>query len=212
MSNRAPRSDFSRRAPTGDPRIIPLPRRGRKRTLMIYVLLADGFEEIEALTPVDMLRRTGLPVRTVGITGKVVTGAHGIQVVADIFPQEMQEVPAALLVLPGGMPGAKNLDEWVGMDDLLKTTLTEGGRIAAICAAPMILGKRGYLRDRYAACYPGFEKYLTGAKPAEGRVITDGPFTTAVGMGAAHEFACELVSCLCGIDAAAQLYTDTQGK
>ncbi len=178
---------------------------------MIYCLLADGFEEIEALTPVDILRRVGLTVKTVGVTGKTVTGAHGIPVVADILPEEMTE-EIEMLIMPGGMPGTKHLDEWAGMDDLLARATREGGRIAAICAAPMVLGRRGYLDGRYAVCFPGFEKDLIGAKPSEGRVITDGPFTTAVGMGAALEFGAELVSCLLGIDAAAEIYTNVLGK
>lgn len=179
---------------------------------MIYVLLAEGFEEIEALTPVDVLRRAGLDVKTVGITGKIVTGTHGIAVTADILPHEMTS-PTEMLVLPGGMPGAANLNTWEGMNALLEKTVREGGRIGAICAAPMILGSRGYLKDRYAVCFPGFEKTLAGAKTdTKARVITDGPFTTAIGMGAALEFACELVSCLLGIDKAAELYTATLGK
>ncbi len=178
---------------------------------MIYCLLADGFEEIEALTPVDMLRRAGLPVKTVGVTGKTVTGSHGIVVTADILPAEMTD-SMELLILPGGMPGAKNLDEWSEMDALLERATREGARVAAICAAPMILGHRGYLENRYAVCFPGFEKELRGAKSCEGRVVTDGAYTTAIGMGASLEFAAELVSCLCGIDAAAELYTNVHGK
>lgn len=178
---------------------------------MIYLMLADGFEEVEALCPVDMLRRVGLAVLTVGVTGKTVTGAHGIPVVADMTPEEMLE-PMEMLILPGGMPGTKHLDEWAGMDSLLARAAREGSRIAAICAAPMILGRRGLLRDHYAVCYPGYEKYLDGAKKTEGRVITDGAYTTAVGMGAAQEFGAELVNCLLGIDAAAELYTATLGK
>lgn len=178
---------------------------------MIYVMLADGFEEIEALCPVDMLRRAGLNVRTVGVTGKTVTGSHGIPVLADLTPEEMKE-PMEMLVLPGGMPGTKRLDEWAGMDALLARAMRENSRIAAICAAPMILGRRGLLRGRYAVCFPGFEKYLDGARKTEGRVITDGGYTTAVGMGAAQEFGAELVSCLLGIDAAAELYTNILGK
>ena len=179
---------------------------------MIYVLLAEGFEEIEALTPVDILRRVWLDVKTVGITGKVVTGSHGISVTADITPEEIT-YPVDMLVLPGGMPGAANLNTWKGMNALLEKTLADGGRVGAICAAPMVIGSRGYLKGRHAVCFPGFEATLAGATIVKGgRVITDGPFTTAIGMGAALEFATELVSCLCGIDTAAQIYTDTLGK
>ncbi len=178
---------------------------------MIYCLLAEGFEEIEALTPVDVLRRAGFTVKTVGITGKTITGSHGIPVVADILPEEMTE-HIDMLILPGGMPGTRNLDAWAGMDALLTRATDEGARIAAICAAPMVLGRRGYLNGRYAVCFPGFEKELIGAKSCEGRVITDGAYTTSVGMGASLEFAAELVSCLAGIDAAAEIYTNVHGK
>ena len=178
---------------------------------MVYLLLANGFEEIEALTPVDVLRRVNIPVETVGITGKVVTGSHGIAVEADILPDEMVE-PAEMVIPPGGLPGATNLDEWEGMDALLTKTLSDGGRVAAICAAPMILGKRGYLQGRHAVCFPSFRHTLVGATVHEGRVVTDGPFTTAIGMGASLEFAAELVSCLLGIDEAARIYTQTLGK
>ena len=178
---------------------------------MIYVLLAQGFEEIEALTPVDMLRRAGLKVQTVGVTGEYVTGSHGITVKADISPEKMTE-KMDMLILPGGMPGTTNLDAWPQMDALLDRAGREGARIAAICAAPMILGKRGLLKGRYALCFPGFEKYLLGANSCVGRVITDGPYTTSLGMGSSLEFAAELVSCLAGIDVAAELYTTVHGK
>ncbi len=178
---------------------------------MIYLMLTEGFEEVEAIGTADMLRRGGLDLKLVGVSGKTVTGKHGITVVSDISPAEMTE-KMDLLILPGGDPGAANLDAWEGMDALLARAEQEHSRIAAICAAPMILGKRGYLKDRYAVCYPGFEKYLLGAKRTEGRVVTDGPYTTAIGMGATQEFGAELVSCLLGIDRAAEIYTAIQGK
>ena len=141
--------------------------------------------------------------------------AHSLQVGfgrADITPEEMTG-DMEMVILPGGMPGTTNLDKWQGMDALLAHALTTGARIAAICAAPMILGKRGYLKGRYAVCFPGFEETLLEAKvEKEARVITDGPFTTGIGMGAALEFACELVACLLGIDKAAEIYHATLGK
>ena len=161
---------------------------------MIYVLLAEGFEEIEALTPVDILRRAGLEVKTVGITGKTIGGSHGIAVEADITPKEANE-PIDMLILPGGMPGATNLDQSPAVDALLQSALTQNAHIGAICAAPFILGKRGLLKGKRAVCYPGFEGELIGAKVGEEglRVITDGAITTAVGMGAAGEFALALL-------------------
>ncbi len=161
---------------------------------MIYLLLADGFEEIEALTPLDVLRRAGLSVRTLAIKEGPVVGAHGIPVIADLLAHDAAD-PCELLILPGGMPGTKNLDAAPVTDRLIEKTLAGGGRVAAICAAPMILGKRGLLRGRAAVCFPGFEEYLEGAKLQTGaRVVTDGPITTAVGMGAAGEFSTALLA------------------
>ena len=162
---------------------------------MIYVLLADGFEEIEALCPVDVLRRAGLAVKTVGITGKTVTGSHGIAVSADILPSEATE-PIELLFLPGGMPGSSNLDASPEVDALLTRALTEGAQIAAICAAPFVLGVRGLLKGRRATCYPGFEDRLIGAAYTGAAVETDGVFTTGIGMGAALDFSLRLVEIL----------------
>ena len=168
---------------------------------MIYLLLAEGFEETEALAVLDILRRGDLEVKTVGITGKTVTGAHGIRVEADLLPHEANTAPE-LLVLPGGMPGTANLDASPEVDRLLSLTLSSGGRVGAICAAPSILGKRGLLRGCEAVCYPGFEEHLLGASLATKTVITSGAYTTAVGMGAALAFALELLSLLRGAELA----------
>lgn len=159
---------------------------------MIYLLLADGFEEAEALVPLDILRRGGLTVRTVGITGDEVCGAHGITVQADILPQEINEIPS-LVILPGGIPGTPNLGKSPVTAPLVERTLQAGGRVAAICAAPTLLGKWGYLHGIPAVCYPGMEAELTGAVPSDERVVTAGSITTAVGMGAAYEFGLELL-------------------
>ena len=163
---------------------------------MIYVLLANGFEEIEALAPVDVLRRAGHTVKTVAIAENPVVGSHGIPVVADITLADATETPR-MLVLPGGMPGAKNLDECPAVDELIERTIAGGGRVAAICAAPMILGKRGLLRGKNATCFGGFEEHLTGAGVfLDVPVVTDGRFTTANGMPSALAFANELASLL----------------
>lgn len=171
---------------------------------MIYLLLAAGFEECEALVPADLLRRAGFTVKTVAVTAGPVTGSHGITVEADIPAAEANE-PIELLILPGGMPGTRNLDDSPHVDRLISRALADGGRIAAICAAPMILGKRGLLRGKGAVCYPGFENYLEGARLSDRRVVTDGNITTAVGMGAAGEFGLELVSLLSSPEAANEL-------
>lgn len=164
------------------------------RKIMIYMLLADGFEEVEALAPLDMLRRASLDVKTVSLEkGKEVRGSHGISVIADLMPNEASEVPT-LLILPGGMPGSERIDASDVTDDMLSRVQKAGGRIAAICAAPMVLGKRGLLQGKNAVCYPGFEKFLLGAHVEKKSVVTDGNVTTAIGMGAAVAFGAELVS------------------
>lgn len=163
---------------------------------MIAVLLADGFEEIEALTPVDMLRRAGLEVLTVGITSKIAVGSHGISVICDKLPEEVDLDMISTVILPGGMPGSLNLDASAFTDAILESVNARGGRIAAICAAPLVLGRRGLLEGRRATCYPGFESELTGATVTDESVVTNGNITTARGMGVALEFSKELISLL----------------
>lgn len=165
---------------------------------MIYMFLADGFEEVEALCPLDILRRAGLEVTTVGIGGKdIVQGAHGITVHADIPDVMYRDSSPDMLVLPGGMPGSKNLDESRIVDAALRAASRKGAYLAAICAAPMVLGKRGYLNGKRAVCFPGFEEYLTGACVDDSNtVVRDGNVITAKGMGAAFDFGLELVRCL----------------
>lgn len=165
---------------------------------MIAVLLADGFEEIEALTPVDMLRRAGLDVKTVGINGKIAAGSHKIPVVCDLLPSEVKLDEVSMVIFPGGMPGALNLDASPFTDEIISAVNKNGGRLAAICAAPLVLGRRGLLNEKRATCYPGFENELIGALVCDSQVVTDGNITTAKGMGAALEFANELVRLICG--------------
>ena len=176
---------------------------------MVLLFLADGFEEIEALTPVDVVRRAGIDIKTVAVVknGKTVTGAHGIQVTADLTTAEAEKLCTEpdMVVLPGGMPGAKNLDESKVVDRYVRDAYARGAFVAAICAAPMIPGKRGMLDGKRATCFPGFEKYLTGADCTGGRVETDGNMITACGMGAATEFALALVKEMKGEQAAEDL-------
>ena len=178
---------------------------------MIYVFLADGFEEIEALAPVDLLRRAGVAVQTVGITGKTVTGSHNISVTADILPEEvvLNEAVQAV-VLPGGMPGAKNLDADETVSRAIAFAAEKGKLLCAICAAPFLLGKRGLLQGKKAICYPGFEKDLTGAEIAEKSVCRDGSIITAKGMGVATEFGLKIVEALSGEKTAAELRATIQ--
>ncbi len=180
---------------------------------MIYLFLAPGFEEVEALAPLDLLRRAGLTVTTVAITTPAglsdntvaIPGAHGITVHADIteaaFATALASDPAIeAVILPGGMPGAAHLDASPLVETALRMTADQHSLMAAICAAPMVLGKRGYLSGRRATCFPGFEDDLHGATVG-GKVIRDeraGAYTTvtAAGMGVAQAFGLELVSLL----------------
>lgn len=161
---------------------------------MIYVLLADGFEEIEALTPVDMLRRAGCEVRTVGIGKKTITGAHGIPVCADLVSDEATADGVRMVILPGGMPGTKHLAASAFVEETLARVSREGGYLAAICAAPTVLAKYGYLKGKRATCYPGFEKELSGAVYTDLPVVTDGKIVTAKDMTEALSFSVALLS------------------
>lgn len=166
---------------------------------MIYTFLADGFEEIEALCPVDIMRRAGLTVTTVGIGGCEIVGSHGITVRADISDSELCAEDIELIFLPGGMPGTKNLDASKAVHQAIDLAIEQNAYIAAICAAPMILGKRGILNEKEAVCYPGFENYLDGATvPADKKIVTDGKIITAKGMGVAADLGLEIVRVLCG--------------
>lgn len=161
---------------------------------MIYVLLADGFEEIEALTPVDMLRRAGCEVRTVGIGKKTITGAHGIPVCADLVSDEVTADGVRMVILPGGMPGTKHLAASAFVEETLAHVSREGGYLAAICAAPTVLAKYGYLKGKRATCFPGFEKELSGAVYTDLPVVTDGKIVTAKDMTEALSFSVALLS------------------
>ncbi len=165
---------------------------------MIYLFLAEGFEEIEALAPLDLLRRAGLPVITVGVGGKFVTGAHGITVQADIVDTEYADDAPEMIFLPGGMPGTLNLAASAVVTDAIDVAVRTNAYLVAICAAPSILGDRGLLRGKEAICYPGFEDRLTGATLSQNRVVQDGRIITAAGMGVAVELGLRLVELLCG--------------
>ena len=181
-----------------------------REEIMIYTFLADGFEEIEALCPIDMLRRAGLEETTIAVHpdpqhgDRLVTGSHGIGVMADRSYTEMaaQPVPDDLemVILPGGMPGAKHLDGSALVERYLQAADRKGAFMAAICAAPMVLGKRGYLNGKKAVCYPGFEEYLTGAEVCDTAVAVDGNVVTGCGMGAAMAFGGTLIRLMKGAE------------
>lgn len=169
----------------------------------IYVFLADGCEEIEALTPVDILRRAGEEVVTVSVMGKKeVTGSHHITIQADQRIEDGGFEDADLLILPGGMPGTLRLGENKKLEELLLAVAGDGKRLAAICAAPSVLGKYGILKGKKAVCFPGFEEQLEGAEVLSLPAVTDGNVTTGRGMGAAVEFSLELLTQLQGKEAA----------
>ncbi len=169
---------------------------------MVYLFLANGFEEVEALAPLDLLRRAGVEVTTVGIGGDMIRGAHGITVQADMPDTMFADAAPDMVILPGGMPGAKNLDESRIVDAALKAAARRDAYLAAICAAPFVLGKRGLLAGKEATCYPGFEKELNGARISDKKVVRDGKIITAAGMGVAVDFGLVLVAALKGQDVA----------
>lgn len=162
---------------------------------MIYVFLAKGFEEIEALTVVDFLRRAELDVFTVGIGGNIVSGAHNISVLCDLNEEQAVESDnLQAVVLPGGMPGTLNLEKSEKVAGLIDYCCKNGKKICAICAAPSILGHMGLLAGKKACCFPGFEKDLKGAAVSNDFVCTDGNIITAKGMGAAISFSYEITA------------------
>ena len=177
---------------------------------MIYVFFAQGFEEIEGLTAVDVLRRAELPVTMVGVGGREVTGSHNIRIVGDISDTEASPDNLQMVVLPGGLPGTLNLEKSSVVQRFLDRAVEENCWIAAICAAPSILGHRGLLAGREATCFPGFEEQLTGARLSKEYVCVDGNYVTGKGMGVATEFALKLVELLKGREPAEKLRDSLQ--
>lgn len=178
---------------------------------MVYIFLADGFEEIEALTAVDVLRRAKIQTATVSVTGEPVTGSHGIKVHADI-PADKIEIDDRMegLILPGGMPGTTNLLKSGAVKEAVAFAEKKGILMAAICAAPSVLGQWGVLRGRKATCFPGFENELAGAVLCTDSVCTDGNIITAKGAGVSLPFALAIVAFFCGSETAKKLAEDMQ--
>lgn len=164
-----------------------------------FVFLATGFEEMEAIGITDILRRGGIEARTVSITTeRKVTGSHGIEVTADLLLTEADFVDADALILPGGLPGSKNLNACEPLKELLLEQYRQGKTVAAICAAPLVLGGLGLLKGRKATCYPGFEPTMIGAEATGNAVEKDGPVITGRGPGLVQPFAVALVEGLKG--------------
>lgn len=161
----------------------------------VYVFLADGFEEIEGLTVVDILRRAQVDTVMVSVTGKrVVTGSHGIEIGADMVFEEVDYEAGEAFVLPGGMPGTRYLAAHEGLAEILKKAAADGKLVAAICAAPSVLGGLGILKGHRAVCYPGFEEQLEGAQVTMEPVEVSGNVITSRGMGTAIPFALALTA------------------
>ena len=164
---------------------------------MIYVFLASGFEEIEAVTAIDILRRCALEVTTVSVCeSRSVRGAHGIYALADCLIGESDFADAAAVVLPGGMPGTENLAANEKLKEIISRAADGGAVIAAVCAAPLVLGRMGLLSGRRACCFPGFEEELCGAEVTRERTVTDGRIITSRGAGTAHDFAAAIAAAL----------------
>ena len=178
---------------------------------MIAIHLAEGFEEVEALTAADILRRAGKQVVLVSVTDDLlVTGAHNITVKADCLFEEVDYAACEMLVLPGGMPGTLHLEPSPAVACTLETARRQGAYICAICAAPSILGHKGLLRGRKAVCFPGYEQELEGAQVLTEPVVTDGTVITARGAGVAVDFGLEIAARLVSPERAEQIRKSMQ--
>lgn len=168
---------------------------------MILAFLANGFEEVEAITVIDILRRAEKKVITVGIGDNIITGAHGITVVADTYDMLVEfDDDLEMVFLPGGMPGTINLEKSAAVQKALEYCSENNKYISAICAAPSILGHKGLLAGRKACCYPGFEQELEGAEVLYDAVVKDGNIITSRGAGTAMKLALELVELFTNAD------------
>ena len=177
---------------------------------MVYLFLADGFEIIEAMSPLDMLRRAKIETVTVGVTGKNVTASCGVTVTADITIDEFAYCDVQAIILPGGMPGTTNLEANAAVQSAIDKAVDENKLVCAICAAPSVLGHKGLLSGKEATCYPGFEDALEGARLSDNYVAVDGNFITARGAGVSVEFGLAIVAKLKGEDEAQRVKTQIQ--
>lgn len=175
---------------------------------MVLCFLANGFEEIEALTPVDCLRRCEKEVLTVGVGGSIIKGSHGINVFTDVEDNEIKMSPSVeMIILPGGMPGTLNLEKSEAVNNAIDYCVENNIPIAAICAAPSILGHKGLLKGKNAVCYRGFENELVDANVLNANVSVDENIITASGMGAAIDFSYAIIERLISKERADRLIT-----
>lgn len=177
---------------------------------MVYVFLADGFEIIEALSPVDMLRRAKVETKLVGVTGEIVTSSCGVAIKTDMLIDEFDFYDVEAVVLPGGMPGTLNLENNQTVQKIIDNASNTNAFICAICAAPSILGHKGLLNEKEATCFPGFENALEGATLSEDFVVTDGKFITARGAGVSVDFGLEIVKQLRGEELSNEIRSQIQ--
>ena len=178
----------------------------------VVVFLAEGFEDVEAVTPIDFLRRAGVEVTIVGVGAKVITSAHGIRMEADVELEALEdETSYDGLVCPGGMPGAENIASEQRILDMIDSFNLEGKTVAAICASPgVILARTGALKGRKATSYPGFEKYFGDTTEAStDRVVVDGNLITSRGPGTSAEFSIELIRRFADDDTAEKIKSGT---
>ncbi len=173
---------------------------------MLYMFLAEGFEEVEAIATLDVIRRADIEIQTVGVNSLTVKGSHGIPVVCDILSDSILiDNELSGVILPGGMPGTNNLWNSSTVKNTVDYCNKNGRFVCAICAAPLILGRLNILNGKNAVCFPGFEDELIGAYPFDGYVCRDGNIITAKGMGSAVDFGIEIVSAIKGAETASKL-------
>lgn len=178
---------------------------------MIYAFLAKGFEEVEAIAAIDVIRRAEIDICTVGIGSKLICGSHNIPVFCDLEENEISvEDKIDGIILPGGMPGTLNLEKNKTVNSFIDYAVENNKLIAAICAAPSILGHRGLLKGKTATCFPGFESELEGADVSDKFVVTDGNIITAKGMGCAIDFGLAITEFFCSNDEATRLKNTLQ--
>lgn len=161
---------------------------------MLYMFLAEGFEETEAIGSLDVIKRAGIDIKTVGVTGKNVTGSHGITIVSDITSDEVSKENLKGIILPGGMPGTLNLQKSEFVESMIDYCAEKGLLLAAICAAPMIFGEKDLLKGKKATCYPGFENHFSGGIYTDEYVTVYENIITGKGAGASMMFGAEIVN------------------
>ncbi len=178
---------------------------------MIYIFLAEGFEEVEAIAAIDVIRRANIDIKTVGINGKTIKGSHGMPIVCDLNEDEIAlDADVDGIILPGGMPGTLNLNDSSAVQNAIDFCSENEKLLAAICAAPLILGRKGLLKDKNAVCFPGFEEELLGARISDDFVCADGNVITAKGMGSAINFGLAIVAYFKGVEKSAELKSTLQ--